>query len=89
MREQINSIINQTAARYNVRAEDLLGKSRRGYISAARQEAMYLVHSQFPGLSYESVAATFNRRQHGTVLFAIAEHKKRSVKVMTAAHLGI
>jgi len=89
MRDQINLLISETAARYNVKPEDLLGKSRRGYISAARQEAMYLVRSQFPGLSYESVAATFNRRQHGTVLFAINEHKKRSVKVMTAAHLGI
>lgn len=88
MKEQINLLISQTADRHNVSVEDLLSKSMRQHISAARQEAMYLVHTQFPKLSYESLAATFNRRQHGTAIFGIKEHKKRSAKVMTAAHLG-
>ena len=89
MKEQINSLISRAAKNHGVRPEDLMGDNKRQPISAARQEAMYIIRREFPHLSYESIAMTFNRTNHATVLYAIQQHKKRSAKIMTAAHLGL
>ena len=62
-------IIDKVAKYYNLKSEDLLGKSRVKSIKSARQVAMYLLSEEL-GLSTVKIGAEFNK-DHTTIMHGI------------------
>mgnify|MGYP002035656991 CR=1 FL=1 len=75
-RVDIKSILRISAKKFNLSETDLVGKSRKGHISEARQIAMYL--SRFLTKStFKEIGAEFGDRDHATVIHAVRAVEKR------------
>ncbi|MFW5748420.1 MAG: chromosomal replication initiator protein DnaA [Chloroflexota bacterium] len=66
-RVSIDDVIDQTAAYFRLRADDLTGKRRTGRINQARQVAMFLAR-ELTDLSLPQIGEVFGGRSHTTVL---------------------
>ncbi len=74
----IDGIIRKVCATYDVRAEDIKGKSRTKNISEARQVVMWMAR-QLTDESYESIGAELGGRDHSTVYYGISTIEKRTI----------
>jgi chromosomal replication initiator protein len=63
----VSTIINQTAANFNISPEDLLSKKRTQEIAFTRQVAMYICR-MLTDLSLPKIGEEFGGRDHTTVL---------------------
>lgn len=63
-------VINHVAAEYDYTIDQLLGRDRDRGITLARHVAMYVVR-EATDMSYPSIAALFDGRDHTTVLSAV------------------
>ncbi len=66
----INSIMNNVCAHYNLTPGQLLGNTRKKNIVFPRQVAMYLSNLLIPQLSLKDIALYYQRKDHTTVLHA-------------------
>lgn len=73
----IRQIINEVAEKHGVTYEDIIGKSRKANIVAARHEAIEAVHRARPKLSLNGIARHFGNRDHTTIFHALT---KRGIK---------
>lgn len=73
-REESLKIIKETANKYNLTSEQLIGHSRFKQLILARHEAFYLL--QRKGLSTPQIGRLMNR-DHSTVIYGIREHMNR------------
>lgn len=71
----VAEILERTAVEYDVSVDALIGSSRKRWISAARQCAMYRLRAL--GLSYPEIARTLHRGDHTTVMHGVREHARR------------
>ena len=74
--ELIEKIFTYTCKKFVVSREDLLGTRRTGTVVAARHFAIYLVRKK-TALTSKQIAALFNKKDHTTVLHAIATIENR------------
>lgn len=74
---EIKQIIADVAKEHGLKYEDIIGKSRKGHIIAARHEAIEVVHRARPKLSLNGIARNFGNRNHTTILHAL---EKRGIK---------
>lgn len=74
---EIKKIIADVASKYGLTHEDIIGKSRKVNIIAARHEAIEAVHLARPKLSLKGIARYFGDRDHTTIINAL---KKRGIK---------
>ena len=77
-----HNIIRLVALRRDVNLDDILGPRRDRHLVAARYEAIRLVKSHCPHLSYPGIGRVFNR-DHTSILNALGRVKKN--KKSTAA----
>lgn len=70
-KKPVRTIILETAMKHGLRYEDLVGRSRRIPIVAARHEAMWRAHHERTDLSLSVLGRAFGGRDHTTVLSAI------------------
>ncbi|PEN14759.1 chromosomal replication initiator protein DnaA [Longibacter salinarum] len=68
-RVECGSIIETVADYYRLSVDDLLSRSRKREIAAARQTAMYLCR-ELTSESYASIGSRFGGRDHSTVIHA-------------------
>lgn len=74
---EIKKIIADVATKHGLTHEDIIGKSRKVNIIAARHEAIEAVHLARPKLSLKGIARYFGDRDHTTIINAL---KKRGIK---------
>jgi len=77
--EHEQEIIDAVCRKHGVTMVQLKGRSRQVPIVLARQEAMALLVND--GLSYTQVGRILGHRDHTTVLYGAAQHKRRSAGV--------
>ncbi len=73
----IADIIRKVCDAYDVKADDIKGKSRTKNISEARQVVMWMAR-QLTDESYENIGAELGGRDHSTVYYGISTIEKRS-----------
>lgn len=73
----IADIIRKICDAYDVKADDIKGKSRTKNISEARQVVMWMAR-QLTDESYENIGAELGGRDHSTVYYGISTIEKRS-----------
>ena len=69
MKAAINQIIEATAKEFGISPKALCGKTRAESVAIPRMVAMELVWKHC-GITYQTVANHFGKRDHGTVLHA-------------------
>lgn len=74
---EIKQIITDVAKEHGLTHEDIIGKSRKANIVAARYEAIEAVYRARPKLSLNGIARNFGNKDHTTILHAL---KKRGIK---------
>lgn len=75
--DEIKQIIKEVADKHGLTYKDIIGKSRKAPIVAARYEAIEAVHRAKPKLSLNGIGKQFCDRDHSTILHAL---KKRGIK---------
>lgn len=71
----VREIIISVAAKHGLTYNDIVGRSRRFDIAAARKEAMKMANSLRPDLSMPQLGIQF-KRDHTTILHALGRLKK-------------
>lgn len=69
--QDAQQILTQICKKHDLKVSDLIGKSRKAEIVAARHEAMYLLHRN-TNLTKVAIGELFGR-DHSTVLSALAK----------------
>jgi chromosomal replication initiator protein len=64
------TIIEKTAAYFNLQPSDITGSKRDKDIVVPRQIAMYLIHEEL-GLSYPKIAVALGKRDHTTAIHSV------------------
>jgi len=72
----LDKIIEEVSARYNVKQEDIYGKSRKAEIVLARQLSIYLAQI-YTKLSVSKIGLLIGNKNHATVLHSIKTIKNR------------
>lgn len=75
--DEIKQIIKEVANKHGLTYKDIIGKSRKAHIVAARYEAIEAVHRARPKLSLNGIGKHFSDRDHSTILYSL---KKRGIK---------
>ena len=72
----LDKIVEEVSVKYNVKQEDIYGKSRKAEIALARQLSIYLaqIHTQ---LSVSKIGLLIGNKNHATVLHSIKTIKGR------------
>jgi hypothetical protein len=65
------------AKKHGVKYSDLKSPRRQKHLVMARQEAMWLIRKECPGLSLPAIGRLFGGKDHTTVLHACRVHAKR------------
>lgn len=74
---EIKQIITAVAKEHGLTHEDIIGKSRKANIVAARYEAIEAVYRARPKLSLKGISRYFGDRDHTTIIHALT---KRGIK---------
>jgi chromosomal replication initiator protein len=72
----LEKIVEEVSAQYNIRQEDIYGKSRKAEIVLARQLSIYLA-GLYTTLSASKIGLMIGNKNHATVLHSIKTIKKR------------
>jgi chromosomal replication initiation ATPase DnaA len=75
--QTIRQIIANVASKHGLTHDDVVGKSRKANIIAARHEAIGEVYLARPHLSLKGIARHFGNKDHTTIFHAL---KKRGIK---------
>lgn len=70
MKVPVRQIIDSVAAKHGLTYNDIVGRSRRFDIAAARKEAMKMANSLRPDLSMPQLGIQF-KRDHTSILYAL------------------
>jgi chromosomal replication initiation ATPase DnaA len=65
------------AKKHGLKYSDLKSPRRQNHLVRARQEAMWLIRKECPGLSLPAIGRLFGGKDHTTVLHACRVHAKR------------
>jgi hypothetical protein len=65
------------AKKHGLKYSDLKSPRRQKHLVRARQEAMWLIREECPGLSLPAIGRLFGGKDHTTVLHACRAHAKR------------
>lgn len=69
LKENINSIIQNTAKMYNISVKDLIGKRRQAGLVLPRHTVMYLLRKEL-NLSFLEIARIMHKKDHSTIMYA-------------------
>jgi len=73
--KQIDQILSVVAERYNIRLEDLLGKSRKKELVFPRHLAAYLLREKL-SLSFPQIAKILGKKDHTSTMYAYRKIKE-------------
>lgn len=71
MKEDVDIIVEITAAYYRIPASELYGRSRKYRIATARHVAMYVCRRCIRWITLKEIGACFGGRDHTTVINAL------------------
>jgi len=74
----VESILTQTAEVFQRTPAELVGRSRKRPIVAARQAAMWAMRQRYPSLSLEVIGTTLGGRHYSTVMHGLAAVEARA-----------
>jgi hypothetical protein len=74
----VESILTQTAEVFQRTPAELVGRSRKHPIVAARQAAMWAIRQRYPSLSLEVIGTALSGRHYSTVMHALAAVEQRA-----------
>jgi chromosomal replication initiation ATPase DnaA len=74
----VENIVTQTAEVFQRTPAELLGRSRKRPIVAARQAAMWAIRQRYPSLSLELIGTTLGGRHYSTVMHGLAAAEQRA-----------
>jgi chromosomal replication initiation ATPase DnaA len=74
----VDTILSQTAEVFQRTPAELVGRSRKGPIVAARQAAMWAIRQRYPSLSLEIIGTALGGRHYSTVLHGLAAVQQRA-----------
>lgn len=68
----VDTILTQTAEVFQRTPAELVGRSRKRPIVAARQAAMWAIRQRYPSLSLEVIGSALGGRHYSTVMHGLA-----------------
>jgi chromosomal replication initiation ATPase DnaA len=74
----VDTILTQTAEVFQRTPAELVGRSRKRPIVAARQAAMWAIRQRYPSLSLELIGTALGGRHYSTVMHGIAAVEQRA-----------
>jgi chromosomal replication initiation ATPase DnaA len=74
----VENIVTQTAEVFQRTPAELLGRSRKRPIVAARQAAMWAIRQRYPSLSLEAIGTTLGGRHYSTVMHGLMAAEQRA-----------
>jgi len=74
----VDTILTQTAEVFQRTPAELVGRSRKGPIVAARQAAMWAIRQRYPSLSLEVIGTALGGRHYSTVMHGLAAVEQRA-----------
>ena len=67
---KIQNILTALSSFFQLKQEEIVGRSQTSHITLARHIGMYLTRSLFPDISLSYIASIFGRSDHTTVMYA-------------------
>ena len=74
----VDTILTQTAEVFQRTPAELVGRSRKRPIVAARQAAMWAIRQRYPSLSLEVIGSALGGRHYSTVMHGLAAVEQRA-----------
>jgi len=74
----VDTILTQTAEVFQRTPAELVGRSRKRPIVAARQAAMWAIRQRYPSLSLEVIGTALGGRHYSTVMHGLAAVEQRA-----------
>jgi hypothetical protein len=74
----VDTILTQTAEVFQRTPTELMGRSRKRPIVAARQAAMWAIRQRYPSLSLETIGTALGGRHYSTVMHGLAAVEQRA-----------
>src|SRR6266496_901696 len=74
----VENIVTQTAEVFQRTPAELMGRSRKRPIVAARQAAMWAIRHRYPSLSLEVIGTALGGRHYSTVMHGLAAVEQRA-----------
>jgi len=75
----VDTILTQTAEVFQRTPAELVGRSRKHPIVAARQAAMWAIRQRYPSLSLEVIGTALGGRHYSTVMHGLAAVEQRAL----------